>query len=150
MKSIVQATLERSRSQTFLRSFALILIAEAITILVAWRLLDINANHWIQQKTQQTVSIAQQVAASSDWSQIDQIRMGKPSALFKKYQDRLSDLDNRYFPRKEGSVYIAGVKNGEEYDIGASSVTPWEKEDKANRWELDAYAQRKTTYSPSL
>jgi len=131
MKSIVSVILERFGSQTFLRSLILILLAEAITILVAWRLLDINVDRWLAQKTAQAVNIAEQAATSNDWSQIDQIQTSASSAvlkrslpLFNKFNHILTELDHQHFKAKEGAVYIAIIKSGEEYDLGDSADSP--------------------------
>jgi DNA-binding CsgD family transcriptional regulator len=72
---------------------------------------------------------------------------GKTSRLFELYEKRLIDLNARYFPRNEGSLYIALVKNGREYEVAANDPIPVDNVTEANRWELDAYSERKATYS---
>ena len=134
-------------SRAFRRAFALILVAEAVTILVAWLLLDYNATKWIQQKGAQAARLSQMAAASSNWSHIGQIRKDEDSPLFKRYQQRLNHLTNQSFSRKEGSFYIAIVKDGEEYDVAPNDTIVLDDYGKANEWELSAYKQRKTTYS---
>jgi DNA-binding CsgD family transcriptional regulator len=138
----------RTTSRAFLRSFILILIAEAVTILVAWLLLDVNATRWIQQKGAEAARLSQLAASSSDWSRIEQIKKDQDSPLFERYQQRLDHLTQQYFSRKEGSFYIAVIKNGEEYDVAANDTIALDNDDKANQWEIDAYKERKTTYSP--
>ena len=69
--------------------------------------------------------------------------------FLKSYQKRLGELDDKFFGRNDaGGVWIAYVKNGGEYQVAAEDVTPFDHvEDKANEWEVEAYAQRRTTYS---
>lgn len=148
MATAAKGFVQRLTSRTFRRSLLLILIAEAVTILVAWRLLDVNATAWIQQKAAAAARLSQSAASSSDWSRIDQIESGKDSPLFDSYSKRLSDLNQRYFPRKEGSFFIAVVKHDEEYDVAANDTTALDDFGKANQWEVDAYKLRKTIYSP--
>ena len=132
---------------TFLRLFGLILIAEAITISVAWLLLDFNASRWIQKKAEAALHFSQVTAASGDWSQIDKIRSDQVSATFENYKSRLEKLSDHYFPRKEGMVYITVVKNGRELEIAPNDDNPLDDFGKADQWESAAYAQGKPTYS---
>lgn len=111
-------------------------------------MLDVNATRWIQQKGAQAARLSQIAASSYDWSHIEQIKKDEDSPLFERYQQRLGDLSHLYFSRNEGAFYIAVVKNGEEYDIAAKDPTAWDNEGKSNQWEVDAYARRKTTFSP--
>ena len=146
--NFVRAFVRRSTSRRFLQSFAVIVIAEAITIVVAWRLLDYNATRWIEQKTVEAVELSKQAAASGDWSRLDQIRTGKDSPLFQAYQDRLTSLTQRYFSKNGGSIYIVAVKNGEEFQVASNDSIPMDDMGKANPWEIAAYAQREVTHSP--
>jgi hypothetical protein len=101
-------------SRTFVQSLGLIMVAEAVTIGVAWRLLDSNADHWLQQRAEQLVALTKDAVKNKrvDWSHIDQVPAGKPSKLLGYYQDRLSDLNAQYFPRNEGSIYIPATPAG--------------------------------------
>jgi hypothetical protein len=91
------AFVRRSKSGTFLRVFLLIIIAEAIAIFIAWRMLDVNANRWIQQKTSAAEGLSQQAAMSTDWSHIDEIQSGKKSQLFHKSQQSVVLLTTGIF-----------------------------------------------------
>ncbi len=48
---MIQTVVRRSTSRTFQRSFGLILVAEAITIFVAWLLLGFNSDRWIPRES---------------------------------------------------------------------------------------------------
>ena len=139
----------RWASGTFLRAFAVIVLAELLTMLVAWWLLDINANRWIQQRVLETVRLSKSAAAAADWSKLDQIKAQEDSPLFEKYEDQLSKLNQKYFPRLAGSIFLVKIKDGEEYQVAAADPIAWDDDDKANQWELEAYRTGETTFAPS-
>lgn len=139
----------RWASGTFLRAFAVIVIAELLTMLLAWWLLNMNANRWIQQRVSDAVRVSKAAANANDWSQLDQIQASKDSALFRKYQNRLIDLNAKYFPHLAGSVFLVKIDNGEEYQVAAADTIPWDDDDKANQWEIEAYRKHETTFAPS-
>jgi DNA-binding CsgD family transcriptional regulator len=145
---MIRSVVQRSTSGTFRRSFALILIAEAVTILVAWFLLGINVNRWIHGKTVQAIQISQQAASGADWSLVHKVPKDQDSALGDLYQSRLYKISHRHFLRNEGSVYLAYIERGEEYAITPAGQPPIVDGGKANRWEHEAYATRKTSYTP--
>jgi DNA-binding CsgD family transcriptional regulator len=144
---MIHFIVQRTASRTFRKSFGLILLAEAITILVAWRLLDFNIDRWLQTKTASVVRFSQKAAAAADWSQIDKIRKDD-AAAFDRYSDELSKLSSQYFVHDEGSIYLAFLKSGEEYDTYYGSEPPLEDAGKANQWVLTAYKTGKMAYSP--
>jgi DNA-binding NarL/FixJ family response regulator len=145
---MIRAILQRSTSRAFQRSFVIMLVAETITILVAWLLLDYNVKSWLHSKTAALTRISQETASAADWSMVDKLPMGRDSSLADAYQDRLYKLSNQHFLGKEGSVYLAIVERGEEYDIYSGDQTPGQDAGKANQWVLNAYGTRRTTYSP--
>lgn len=147
MGAVFRTISARSASPTFRRSFAVIIVAEAITILVAWFLLDSNISRWTTDKAMQAVRISQEVASSEDWSLIDRVPKKRDSALFDKYRSTLTRLSQRYFPQNEGSVYVVAVERGEDYVITPSDQYPMDDDGKASKWELAAYATGKTTYN---
>ena len=147
MGSFFRAIAMRSSSPTFRRSLALILVAEVITIFVAWFLLDSNVSRWTHDKAMQAVRISQKVASSADWSLISTVPRKRDSALFEKYRSALKKLSRRYFPQNEGSVYLVVVENGEDYIIAPNDQYPMDHDGKASKWELAAYATGKTTYN---
>lgn len=53
LTSTLRGLVERSSSQTFRRSFAVILIAEAVTIGVAWLLLGFGISRWLSTRSAQ-------------------------------------------------------------------------------------------------
>ena len=138
---------QRSGSPTFRRFFGLILVAEAITIFVAWLLLDANISGWIHEKSAQAVRISQQAASNEDWTLVDTIPKGKDSLLFEKYRKTLKRISEQQFPHNEGGVYLAVVERGEAYILDPGDPHPMDDVGKANRWELAAYASGKTTYN---
>jgi len=146
---VIKAVANVSKGQTFRRSFIIILIAEAITILTAWQLLDHNVKGWLNARSAQAVKISQQAAAAVDWSQIDKVSTGRASALAASYEDRLSSASDRYFKGYEGSVYLAFLEGSEEYDLYPGTDTKTLNDaGKANQWVTEAYATERTTYSP--
>ena len=147
MGAIFRTIAARSDSPTFRRSFAVIIIAEAITIFVAWFLLDSNISRWTSDKAMQAVRISQKVESSEDWSLIGTVPKKRDSALFDKYRSALTRLSQQYFPQNEGSVYIVVVERGEDYVITPSDQYPMDDDGKASKWELAAYATGKTTYN---
>lgn len=146
---MIRASVQRSTNRTFLRSFLVILIAQALTILIAWWSLDFNIRAWLNTRTTSLTRISQQAASVANWTQIDKIPKDRDSRLGDEYQDRLDKLSNRYFVGKEGSVFLTFVERGEEYDIYSGNYIPVQDAGKANRWLRDAYRTRRTTYSPS-
>ena len=147
MSSFFSTIAHRSSSPIFLRSFVLILVVEAVTILTAWFLLDSNVSKWTASKAAQAVRISQEVAKSEDWSLAPTVPQSKPSALFDKYRNLLSKYSHQYFPQNEGDVYISVVRNGNAYIIDPGDQWALDENGKANQWELTAYATGKTTYN---
>lgn len=147
MRTMIWNVLKRSRSRTFLTSLGLILAAETLTIIFAWRLLDLNVNRWIDEKTAQAMQISKQSALSNDWSRIDKIPIEEHSPPFEQYRQKVIALSQQYFHSKVGSVYIAVVERGEEYDIDTSDPDLVDS-GKPDTWELAAYSSRKPTYTP--
>lgn len=145
---MIRSLVQRSTSRSFLNFFAIILIAQLLTIFVASRLLDVNTNRWIQGKAVHAMQIAQKAASSYDWSLIDKIPVDRDTALGARYGKRLSALNDRYFPRVEGGVYLVRLKGGEEFDLSAGDASISDTTT-ANRWELQAYEKQRATYSPA-
>lgn len=145
---MIRTLAQPSRSQIFWKAFLIILIAEGITILVAWLSLDHNTKSWLHAKAAQTIQISRWAASTADWSRIDKVPKDKESALGDTYQNRLGDLSDKRFSHKEGSVYVAFLDHGEEYDMYSGSEIPIQDSGKANQWILTAYATRRMTYSP--
>lgn len=145
---MIRAIVRRSTSRTFQRSFIIILIAEAITIFVAWLLLGFNIQAWLQARTASLIQISQQAASAADWSHVDKVPMGRDSRVGDAYQDRLFKLSSQHFNGKEGSVFLAFVENGEQYEIYSGTDIPVQDAGKANEWVLSAYRTRHTTFSP--
>lgn len=88
-------------------------------------------------------------AASTDWSLVDRVQKeGKGSSLFRRYHKDVVDLSQRYFRAKEGSVFVALVIRGEEYDID-NGEPDLDDIGKADDLELAAYSTKKTTYTLS-
>lgn len=147
MVSFFRNLVLRSSSPAFRRSFAVILLAEAITILVAWFLLDSNVSRWTHEKALQAVRISQKVASSDDWSLIGLVPRKRDSTLFEKYRGELTRLSKQFSPQGEGSVYLVLVDRGEDYVITPSDQYPMDDDGPASKWELAAYATGKTTYN---
>jgi DNA-binding NarL/FixJ family response regulator len=147
MESLFRTIALRSSSPTFRRSFAVILLAEAITIFAGWFLLDSNVSRWTHEKAMQAVRISQGVASSEDWSLIGMVPRKRSSALFEKYRGELTKLSKQYFPQGEGSVYLVLVDRGEDYVITPNDQYPMDDDGPASKWELAAYATGKTTYN---
>lgn len=147
MGLILRAIVQRSSSQTFRRSFALILVTQAVTIVAAWLLLDSNVSRWTQERALQAVRISQKVASSADWSLIGTVPIERDTPLFENYRHALAKLSKQYFPQNEGDVYLAVVEHGETYIIDPSDQYGLDDSGKANRWELAAYSTSKTTYN---
>jgi DNA-binding CsgD family transcriptional regulator len=144
---MITSLVQRSTSRSFLKFFAIILIAQLLTIFVASRLLDFNTNRWIQGKAARAMQIAQKAASGYDWSLIDKIPVDRDTALGARYGKRLSALNNRYFPRMEGGVYLVTLNSGEEFDLSDGDASMSDTTT-ANRWELQAYKKQRAAYSP--
>ncbi|HEV3157079.1 MAG TPA: LuxR C-terminal-related transcriptional regulator [Candidatus Baltobacteraceae bacterium] len=125
------------------------MVAEAVTIFVAWFLLDSNISRWTYDKAMQAVQISQTVAATEDWSLIGTVPRKRDSALFRKYRRDLTELSHHYFPQNDGSVYLVVVDRGEDYVISPSDQHTMSMYDdgRASKWESDAYTSGKTTYN---
>jgi DNA-binding CsgD family transcriptional regulator len=146
VQTLFSNIVQRSTSPTFIRSFALILVVEAVTILTAWLLLDSNVSKWMSDKAAQAVRISRTVAAAEDWSLVDTVPKN-PSPLFDTYRKLLTKYSHRFFPQNEGDVSLAVIRNGRTYVIDPYDQVPMDLVDKANKWELAAYATGKTTYN---
>lgn len=146
---MIRPLVQRLSSQIFWTSFAIVVAAQVVTIVIAWLLLGANINGWIAARVAQTLQIAQYTASQSSWDRIDKIPENDDSALGDNYASRLKKLSEKYFHRNEGQVYLVVVDRGEEYNIlGVQSPPLSDAGDKANPWELRAYATRRVTYTP--
>lgn len=145
--SVIRTIASRSASPTFRKSFVLILIAQGITILVAWLLLDANISGWVHEKSARLVQISEQTAAAHDWSLIGTIPKDRTSPQFVAYERLLKDISARTFPHDEGSVYLARVESGESYILDPGDPHPMDDVGKANPWEASAYSSRQTTFN---
>lgn len=146
---MIRAVINASKSQTFRSSFFVILVAELVTISMAWFLLDVNIKGWFHAKSIQLVQISQHAASVGDWSQVDKIPKDRDSQLGDNYQDRLFKLSSQSFTGKEGSLFLAFVEGREQYEIYSGDNIPVEDAGEANQWVLNAYATGQTTYSPT-
>lgn len=147
MGTTIQEIVRRLTSVTFQRSFALILVAQLIMIAVAWLFLGINTQRWISGKTAHLVKVSQMVASRADWSRINEVPKDHGSALGDHYQDILDKFSRQYFPSEEGSVYVAIIDHGEEYDMDPGGTPPLTDRAKANQTEIKAFETRQTAYS---
>ena len=125
----------------------IILIAEVITIFVAWLLLDRNTKGWLHAKAAQAIQISQWAASASDWSRIDKVPKEEESTLGDSYQNRLADLSDKLFCRNAGSVYLAFLEHGEEYDMYSRIRHSDSGCGKGDRWVLNAYVTQRMTYT---
>lgn len=141
LRSIVQ----RSASRTFLRSFGLILAAEAVTIAVAWFMLGINTTAWIDDQTARLVPISQQAASSFDWSRLDEILADKNAALRETYSRQLAKLSRPF--GMESEVYAVVTGHGHSYEIYGSDPSLTDV-GQTPPWEREAYSTGKTTHTP--
>jgi DNA-binding CsgD family transcriptional regulator len=121
----------------------LILLAEAVTIFVAWLLLGYNIRQWIDGKASQTAQISEQVASSTDWGRFYQVPENKDSALFEHYTKQLGQITKHDFPHKSGSVYLVRVDRGKAWEIDPDDTPPMTDQGRANGFELTAYAAKK-------
>ena len=147
--AMMRAIVQRSRSLTFRSSLMLILLAEAVTIFVAWLLLGYNIKQWLSSKASQTAQISEQVASSADWGRFYQVAENKDSALFEHYTKQLGEITKREFPHKSGSVYLVRVDRGKAWEIDPDDTPPMTDQGKANGFELTAYATEKMTAASS-
>jgi len=147
MNSVLQAVLGPSQSPTFRITLVLILVAEAITILSVWLLLDSSVKSWINDKSMATLRVAQLSAASRDWSQIGSAPRNKGSRLFASYRRTLDALSNRYYPSGKGGVFLEVVERKEEFLIqqGQNHMDPMADNGPADQWELGAYSTGEPT-----
>jgi DNA-binding CsgD family transcriptional regulator len=143
LRSLIRSATRRS----FLNIFGIILIAELFTVFFAWSLLGVTTNQWIKAKAMLALRITQEAASSGDWSLVDKIPKDRDTAVGIRYGKMLSKLDDKYFPHKEGAVYLVSLENGEEYDVGGDD-TQMSDTAEANQWETTAYAKGVTVYSP--
>ena len=123
---MIRTVAQPSRSQIFWRALLIILIAEAVTIFVAWTLLDANIKGWLHVKSDQAIQISRLAASATDWSRIDNVPEDRESALGATYQNRLSALSDKRFSNKGGSLYLAFLDHGEEYDMYSGTEIPIE------------------------
>lgn len=145
---MIRSFVARQMSRTFLRSFAIILIAEIMTVFGARYLLDQNINRWLHSRTGLVVKAAQGAASAAGWSQIVSVPDDRESAIGDAFEKRLNTLSWQYFKHNEGTVFLAWIDNGDEIDVapGPGSDEPYDN-DKANRWIRLAYATKRLTYS---
>jgi DNA-binding CsgD family transcriptional regulator len=144
---MVQSLLRSATSRSFRKFFGIILVAELSTVFVAWRLLDIHTNQWIKAKATLALRIARQ-ASRKDWSLVDKIPQDRDTALGVRYEKLLSKLDDKYFPHKEGAVYLVTIEKGEEYDV-TSAEAQMSDTATANQWEAEANRKGLDVYSPT-
>lgn len=145
---MIEAFVRRMTSRAFWKFFGIMLIAELITMGVAWLLLGANTQRWINEKAIRALHIAQEVASSRDWSLIDRVPIDRDTDLGTTYGKLLNALDDRYFSHLEGGIYLVTIKNGEEYDLSADD-TSMSDTTKANPTEVESYEKRTATYSPT-
>ncbi len=141
------AIIKRAWNKTFLVSLVLVLGAQILVIVIASFLLDFNTNQWIRDKAAQTVRISQEASTTANWSQIQKITGdGKTSPQFTRYHRKVMELTQQHFRAKQGSVFIAIIDRGEEYDIdnGDSYLSDMGK---ANDVELAAYSSHRPTHT---
>jgi DNA-binding CsgD family transcriptional regulator len=122
-------------------------MAEAITILAAWVLLGVNTNEWLRDRSMQAVGISQASAAQGDWSRMGEVPRGHDSVLFENYRKTLTALSSKFFPQNDGDVYLVYIIDGKEYRIDPYDVVPFDYVGAPSRWEVAAYASRRTTYN---
>ena len=91
--------------------------------------------------------ISQTVAKAADWSLAERIPGDRDTPLFDRYEKKLTELSKQYFPQNEGDVSIVVVRNGASYITDPYDQHPMDYGDKANKWQLAAYATGKTTYN---
>jgi DNA-binding CsgD family transcriptional regulator len=142
---MIRAIVKQSQSLAFWQFFGMILLAEAVTILVAWLLLGHNTKEWIADKAAQAAKISASVASGNDWLAFDRAPKDVDSALFKRLTKKLGQISDREFPRKSGSVYLVRVDRGEAWEIDSDDVPPMGDMGKANPVELTAYATKSPT-----
>jgi DNA-binding NarL/FixJ family response regulator len=106
-----------------------------------------ECTRWTAEKAAQAVRISKEAAATADWSFADTIPSDHQTPLFKEYEKKLADLSNRYFPQNEGDVSIVVVRAGKFYIIDPFDEHQMDYGDKANKWQLAAYASGRTTYN---
>ncbi len=147
--TILHAFIRRSLSPTFQRSFALILVAEAVTICTAWLLLGSNASNWIHNKATRLVQLSQMAADSRDWSLVGTVPRTTGTRLIASYRHTLRKLSNHYFPNDEGAFFVSVLNGTEEYAIlqGDDPMDPMFDNGKADAWELRAYTTGKPTHT---
>jgi DNA-binding CsgD family transcriptional regulator len=139
------AIIKRVWSKTFLKSLGLVLAAEVLVIIISSSLLSFNTDHWIHDKTAQVMLISREASASGDWSLIAQVpKHDGGSRPFKRLHKKIVELSQRFFRTKEGSVFLAVVDQGEEYDIDYGDSDFYDG-GKANTFELAAYSTRTAT-----
>ena len=148
---MIQNILERSRSQTFLTSFVLILVAEAVTIALGWALLSSNVTKWVRDRASQLVRLSQVAADSKDWSSVGTVPKEKGSKLFASYRQTLRSLSKHYYPNNQGAFFIIVLDRKEEWVMaqGDDLMDPMYDKGEADPWELSAYSLGKPTHTDS-
>ena len=146
MRSVMRAVTRPFGSLTFRWSFGLILLAEAVTVCIAWLMLGINTSAWIHEQTARLEQISQQAASSSDWSRLGEILDDKNTSLRTNYRRQLAKL-SRPFTDRATSVYVVVTDHGRSYEIYDNDSDPTDVGE-APPWELEAYSKRTTTYTP--
>lgn len=136
------------KGSNFLRFFLILLIAEFVTVLAAWFLLNYGLKLWIRQKAHEMVKISNAVQTEVDWSRLDEIREGQShSPVFLGYMRKINALNKKYFPRNDGDISAITILKGTEYSIVSEDSKPYDEVTKANNLELEAMKGR-PTFSP--
>jgi DNA-binding CsgD family transcriptional regulator len=146
---ILHSFIQRSLSTTFQRTFAIILVAEAVTICTAWLLLGSNASRWIHDKAVHLVQISQVAADGRDWSLVGIAPMKSGNRLFASYRQTLKKLSTHYFSNNEGAFFVSVIEGREEYVLTQSdnASDPMFDNGKADQWELRAYSSGRPTHT---
>jgi len=138
----------RWASPTFRRFFLIIAVVEAVTIGVAFLLLNWGISNWAHERTTRLVQISNAVADAVDWSKVQNIRKNGDSPAFEFYRKKLSALEDHYFPGNQaGTIYLVVVDRDEAYETYPDQQYPMQDDGKATRWEREAYATGQTTYN---
>jgi DNA-binding CsgD family transcriptional regulator/sensor histidine kinase regulating citrate/malate metabolism len=151
MKSMIQNILDLSRSQTFRTSLLLILVAEAVTIVLGWALINSNITKTVRDEASQLVQLSQMAADSGDWSAIGTVpKEKKGSKLFATYRQKLKGLSKQHFPNNQGAFFITVLDGKEEWILTQDDPTdPMFDNGEADPWELKAYSSGKPTHTDS-
>lgn len=148
MNSIFSTILSRFNSVTFLRTFAMILAAELVTMCVAWFLIERSPSTWVKEQVDylNRVSVAVE-SARNDWALVAAVPKEHKSPLFPRYQDTLKALEHKYFPHRNGDLYLGIIMGTQEYTITSSDADLWDVTFKPDVWELESISSGQTSYT---